>query len=66
MRVALLLGDLPTFGALLHQSWELKRGLAQGVSSDEIDRWYAIARAAGAYAGKIAGAGHGIPAVDLV
>jgi D-glycero-alpha-D-manno-heptose-7-phosphate kinase len=59
MRVALLLGDLPTFGALLHQSWELKRGLSQGITSTEIDRWYAIARAAGAYGGKIAGAGGG-------
>ncbi len=59
MRVALLLGDLPAFGALLHQSWELKRGLSRGVTSAEIDRWYAIARAAGAYGGKIAGAGGG-------
>lgn len=59
MRVALLLGDLPAFGSLLHQSWELKRGLARGVTSGDIDRWYAIARAAGAYGGKIAGAGGG-------
>ena len=30
MEVALLAGDLPEFGALLHDSWQLKRGLAQG------------------------------------
>jgi D-glycero-alpha-D-manno-heptose-7-phosphate kinase len=59
MRVALLLGDLPAFGALLHQSWELKRRLSRGVTSAEIDRWYAVARGAGAYGGKIAGAGGG-------
>jgi D-glycero-alpha-D-manno-heptose-7-phosphate kinase len=52
-------GDLPEFGALLHESWQLKRGLAQGVSSTEIDCWYQIARDRGAYGGKIAGAGGG-------
>ena len=59
MAAALLAGDLPEFGALLHESWQLKRGLAQGVSSTEIDRWYQIARERGAYGGKIAGAGGG-------
>ncbi len=59
MAAALLAGDLPQFGALLHESWQLKRGLAQGVSSTEIDRWYQIARERGAYGGKIAGAGGG-------
>jgi D-glycero-alpha-D-manno-heptose-7-phosphate kinase len=59
MAAALLAGDLPEFGALLHESWQLKRGLAQGVSSSEIDHWYQIARDRGAYGGKIAGAGGG-------
>jgi D-glycero-alpha-D-manno-heptose-7-phosphate kinase len=59
METALLAGDLQEFGALLHESWQLKRGLAQGVSSTEIDRWYQIARDRGAYGGKIAGAGGG-------
>ena len=59
MAAALLAGDLPGFGALLHESWQLKRGLGQGVSSTEIDRWYQIARERGAYGGKIAGAGGG-------
>ncbi|HEU5430693.1 MAG TPA: hypothetical protein VFU81_03470, partial [Thermomicrobiales bacterium] len=39
--------------------WRLKRGLAAGISDDGIDRWYAIARDAGARGGKIAGAGGG-------
>jgi D-glycero-alpha-D-manno-heptose-7-phosphate kinase len=59
MATALLGSDLPAFGALLDESWQLKRGLAQGVSSTEIDRWYQIARDRGAYGGKIAGAGGG-------
>jgi D-glycero-alpha-D-manno-heptose-7-phosphate kinase len=59
MEAALLAGDLPEFGALLHESWQLKRGLAHGVSSTDIDRWYQIARERGAYGGKIAGAGGG-------
>ena len=54
-----LAGDLPGFGMLLHDSWQLKRGLAKGVSSTEIDRWYQIAQERGAYGGKIAGAGGG-------
>ena len=59
MATALVAGDLPGFGALLHESWQLKRGLAQGVSSTEIDRWYQIAQDRGAYGGKITGAGGG-------
>jgi D-glycero-alpha-D-manno-heptose-7-phosphate kinase len=59
MAATLLAGDLPQFGALLHDSWQLKRGLARGVSSAEIDLWYQIARERGAYGGKIAGAGGG-------
>ncbi len=52
-------GDLPGFGALLDQCWQLKRGLSGGVTSPAIDRWYEIARSHGAYGGKIAGAGGG-------
>jgi D-glycero-alpha-D-manno-heptose-7-phosphate kinase len=59
MQATLLTGDLPGFGALLDESWQLKRGLTQGVSSAEIDHWYDIARDRGAYGGKIAGAGGG-------
>jgi D-glycero-alpha-D-manno-heptose-7-phosphate kinase len=59
MQWALLASDLRGFGALLDESWQLKRGLTQGVSSAEIDRWYDIARDRGAYGGKIAGAGGG-------
>jgi D-glycero-alpha-D-manno-heptose-7-phosphate kinase len=59
MRDALRAGDLDGFGALLDRGWRVKRGLAAGISDDRIDRWYALARDAGARGGKIAGAGGG-------
>ena len=52
-------GDVDELGPLLHENWELKRGLADGISSPEIDRWYERALAAGAVGGKILGAGAG-------
>jgi D-glycero-alpha-D-manno-heptose-7-phosphate kinase len=52
-------GDLDAFGHLLHQCWQAKKRLAHGVSTPEIDNWYALARAHGALGGKIAGAGGG-------
>ncbi len=56
---ALLQGDLDSFGALLHEAWELKRELANGITNGEIDSMYASARRAGALGGKITGAGGG-------
>lgn len=51
--------DVKSFGALLHQGWELKRSLGFGITNQQIDRWYEIARDAGAYGGKLLGAGGG-------
>ena len=50
---------LDRVGELLHESWELKRELAAGISSPEVDRIYAAARQAGALGGKLTGAGGG-------
>jgi D-glycero-alpha-D-manno-heptose-7-phosphate kinase len=50
-------GDLDDFGRLLHEAWELKRGLSERVSCQEIDDLYERARAAGAIGGKLLGAG---------
>ena len=58
-RVCICGGDLVRLGELLHRGWELKKGLASGVSSTWIDGLYAAARDAGATGGKIAGAGGG-------
>ncbi len=46
-------------GEILHENWELKKSVSAGVSSGEIDQWYAAARRAGAVGGKILGAGGG-------
>ncbi|MCF8506762.1 MAG: kinase [Caulobacter sp.] len=51
--------DITELGELLHESWMLKRELADGVSTPEIDTIYAEARAAGALGGKLLGAGGG-------
>ncbi|HOI72931.1 MAG TPA: hypothetical protein PLO63_02180 [Syntrophales bacterium] len=52
-------GSIQTFGELLHESWELKRGLGGKVSNGVVDDLYANARANGAIGGKITGAGGG-------
>jgi D-glycero-alpha-D-manno-heptose-7-phosphate kinase len=52
-------GELDDFGALLHESWQAKKRLAQGISNQQIDAWYDLARSHGATGGKIAGAGGG-------
>jgi len=47
------------FGAILDDSWRLKRGLSSKITTGEIDRWYDAAMAAGAAGGKLCGAGGG-------
>lgn len=50
---------LRELGELLHDSWQLKRELASNISSPRIDQIYEAGRAAGAYGGKLLGAGAG-------
>lgn len=59
MSEALLGEALDEFGCLLDRAWREKRQLSQKVSNADIDRWYGIAREAGALGGKITGAGGG-------
>lgn len=47
------------FGRLMHESWQLKRGLGTKVSNQAIDDMYAAALAQGALGGKLCGAGGG-------
>ena len=56
---ALCAGQLDELGALIHDGWLLKRGLASRVTNATIDELYATARTAGAIGGKISGAGGG-------
>lgn len=51
--------DIPRCGELMDRNWLLKQKMARGISNAGIDRMYEKAKAAGALAGKIAGAGGG-------
>lgn len=51
--------DLASFGELLHESWNIKRGLTDKITSPYIDEIYDAAREAGALGGKLLGAGGG-------
>ncbi|MHB1319867.1 MAG: GHMP family kinase ATP-binding protein [Anaerolineae bacterium] len=59
MRGALARVDIERFYALVDREWQLRRGLAEGVSTPRIDSIIAAARQAGAAASKICGAGGG-------
>lgn len=52
-------GDFQKMGQLLHQDWSMKKELASGVSNPQIDEMYNLALRAGAWGGKILGAGGG-------
>jgi D-glycero-alpha-D-manno-heptose-7-phosphate kinase len=49
--------DLLAFGDLLHESWQLKKGLSSGITNPLIDNAYEKARKVGARGGKLLGAG---------
>lgn len=51
--------DIERFGHLLDEAWSLKRQLSPIVSSDRIDALYRTAKRAGAWGGKLLGAGSG-------
>jgi len=56
---ALERNDLSSFGAVLDQGWQLKLGLATGITNDVVENAYRRAREAGADGGKLLGAGAG-------
>jgi D-glycero-alpha-D-manno-heptose-7-phosphate kinase len=51
--------DVAAFGRILNAGWEQKRQLAEDIDSPQIDAWYRAGIAAGAYGGKLCGAGGG-------
>jgi D-glycero-alpha-D-manno-heptose-7-phosphate kinase len=59
LRERLNAGETDALGETLHKNWELKRSLVDGVSTSDIDDWYAAAMDAGASGGKLLGAGAG-------
>ncbi len=59
MKQTLNRNKFKTFGEILHENWMLKKTLAEGVTTEKIDRWYKTAKKNGALGGKILGAGGG-------
>ena len=51
--------DINDFGHLMHQSWQIKRGLNGQISTEFIDHLYQTAIDNGAIGGKLLGAGGG-------
>ena len=58
-RDELLRGNVDSIGEMLHESWQIKKQLASGISNGVIEAMYNSARTAGAIGGKITGAGGG-------
>jgi D-glycero-alpha-D-manno-heptose-7-phosphate kinase len=58
-RDAFLKRDWKAVGETLDEGWRLKRSLSEGISNTGIDDAYARAKSAGAFGGKITGAGGG-------
>jgi D-glycero-alpha-D-manno-heptose-7-phosphate kinase len=51
--------DMGEFGRILDETWRIKRRLADGISDPAIDAMYEAATRAGAFGGKLCGAGGG-------
>ncbi|WP_025847910.1 dehydrogenase [Paenibacillus ehimensis] len=59
MKESILKGDILKFAQYLGKSWEAKKRMASSISNNQIDAVYDVAMNAGAYAGKVSGAGGG-------
>jgi len=56
---ALIASDMQACGEILHEGWQKKKELSDGISNEMIDLHYEAARATGAIGGKLLGAGGG-------
>jgi D-glycero-alpha-D-manno-heptose-7-phosphate kinase len=59
LKSEILKGEIDVLGESLHKGWILKKELASGISSQNIDYYYDLAIKAGAIGGKLLGAGGG-------
>lgn len=59
MKEALLKGDITNFAEFLGKSWQAKKQIASVISNSKLDGIYDAAISAGAYGGKVSGAGGG-------
>jgi D-glycero-alpha-D-manno-heptose-7-phosphate kinase len=58
-RQSLEAGQLHDCGHILSEAWQRKRAITDGITNDAIDTWYGAALSAGAWGGKLCGAGGG-------
>lgn len=59
IKESLEVGDLDTFGRLLHEHWVNKKARSHRISDSRLDSIYEVARRSGALGGKLLGAGGG-------
>jgi D-glycero-alpha-D-manno-heptose-7-phosphate kinase len=59
LKATMLTDRIDLFGAQLHEAWQHKRRLSRAISNPRIDELYETAMAAGAWGGKLLGAGGG-------
>jgi D-glycero-alpha-D-manno-heptose-7-phosphate kinase len=59
MKLKLLQGEIREAARILNRSWEAKKGTAAGIATDGVNRMFDAALNAGAWGGKISGAGGG-------
>jgi D-glycero-alpha-D-manno-heptose-7-phosphate kinase len=59
MKECLLRGEIKQLALVMESAWEAKKRMASSISNDVLDRHYDTARAAGAFCGKVSGAGGG-------
>jgi D-glycero-alpha-D-manno-heptose-7-phosphate kinase len=59
MKIALLGGNIRKVAEILGHSWAAKKRTATGVSNEKVEEMYDVAMKAGAWAGKVSGAGGG-------
>jgi len=59
MKECLLRGDIRLLGAAMESAWQTKKEMAGSISNERIEGFYRVAKDAGAYCGKVSGAGGG-------
>jgi D-glycero-alpha-D-manno-heptose-7-phosphate kinase len=59
MKECLLRGDIRKLGTAMESAWQTKKEMAGSISNERIERFYSVAKDAGAYCGKVSGAGGG-------
>jgi D-glycero-alpha-D-manno-heptose-7-phosphate kinase len=59
MKECLLRGDIRQLGTVMESAWQTKKEMAGSITNDRIESFYRTAKTAGAYCGKVSGAGGG-------